>query len=315
LNTEKIDETLYNTGPIIIIASTRSGSNLLKDVICKFPGCGTWNAENTNSIWKYGSALRLDDELKIEDVNKKVLNYIRGTFNKLSRKYGYKTIVDLSHGNSLRVPFVNEIFPQAKFVFIVRNGLDSVASGIIRSNKSVSLTFLFKKFKYVPLKNMAFIFIRYILIYIKKFIFKEKIVYNLPIFKGMLRMHKSNTKEQILATQWVKSYNMATNDLNNIHSERVYKLTYEDLVDDPKKQVRLLMEYLGYDLSNKSIEAQIGEICGNNMLGKETASDDMKNEKGFSTNSVGKWEQILNSEQVNSIMPIIEESMREIGYL
>ena len=83
-----------NYSPIIIISVFRSGSNLIKDVLCHLPGFGTWPAENINFIWRHGNSLREDDELGIAEANNNVVNYIRLAFSKFAKKSGNKYLVE-----------------------------------------------------------------------------------------------------------------------------------------------------------------------------------------------------------------------------
>jgi hypothetical protein len=49
-------------------------------------------------------------------------------------------------------------------------------------------------------------------------------------------------------------------------------------------------------------------------IGKETSSAEMKTVKGISDKSVGRWKIELDDDALNSIMPIIENTMRKLGY-
>ena len=132
--------------PIIIISVFRSGANLIKDVLCQLPGFGTWPAENINFIWRHGNSLRNDDEFSINEANDFVISYIRSAFNDLSIKYGYKYVVEKTENNSLRIDFVNKIFPEAKFIFVVRDGRDAIASMLNRRSQQIDPVFLLKKY-------------------------------------------------------------------------------------------------------------------------------------------------------------------------
>ena len=43
--------------PVVIIGAARSGTNMLRDVLVKLPGVGTWPCDEINYIWRHGNAL------------------------------------------------------------------------------------------------------------------------------------------------------------------------------------------------------------------------------------------------------------------
>lgn len=148
--------------PVIIISVFRSGSNLVKDLVCKLPGFGTWPAENINFIWRHGNAYRDNDEFDASDANEAVVKYIRNKFIQLSVDLGGKTIIEKTESNTLRISFVDKIFPKAKYIFVMRDGRDAIASMLKRRHQSFNLTFLLKKAWHVPLSDIPIVFIKYL---------------------------------------------------------------------------------------------------------------------------------------------------------
>ena len=61
------------------------------------------------------------------------------------KKKNSKVIVEKTCANSLRVPFVNEIIPDAKFIYIKRDMLDVVGSAKHRWKAPINLIYLLKK--------------------------------------------------------------------------------------------------------------------------------------------------------------------------
>ena len=48
--------------PLVIIGAGRSGTNMLRDVLCRMPGLGTWPCDEINYIWRHGNRAHPDDE-------------------------------------------------------------------------------------------------------------------------------------------------------------------------------------------------------------------------------------------------------------
>ena len=278
------------------------------------PGYGTWPAENINFIWRHGNSFRDDDEFSADDATKSVIKYIRLAFEKFSVKSGYRNLVEKTEANSLRIPFVNKVFPQAKFIFVIRDGRDAIASMLNRRNHPLDLTFLIKKAKYVPLSDIPIVFFRYTLNTIRKYIFKSKKNFFLgPIYKGMDKDINNYTEPEIVAIQWAKCIERAYEDLKNINKSRIHVIRYEDLVKAPHKSITDLLNYVGIDTNSKNFNLLIDKILSSNM-GKETASNEMKTVRGISDKSVGRWKSHFDKDTLNSITPLIDNAMKKLNY-
>ena len=63
--------------PIIIIGSPRSGTNLLRNTLVEFNKVCTWPFDEINFMWMKGHKINRDDELKVEDLSQKKINYLK----------------------------------------------------------------------------------------------------------------------------------------------------------------------------------------------------------------------------------------------
>ena len=303
------------SSPVIIISVFRSGSNLVKGIICNIPGYCTWPAENINFIWRHGNVLVADDELGPSDVNDSVRKYIYKEFNKILTKHGCKNVVEKSEGNALRIGYVNKIFPNAKYVFVMRDGRDAIASMLKRRRQTLSFSFLLKKARYVPLSDIPIVTIRYFSNLFYRFFFMKKKVYKLgPVFKGMNDLLCNHTEEEVVALQWSVCIGKAYDDITKIDSDRVYFLKYENLVNNVDIEVTNLIKFIDEGLTDSGITSILNNINDYN-ISRETSSNDIKSVKGISNKSVGKWKTQLDDKTLDVIMPIIQPTMQKIGYL
>ena len=76
--------------PVIILGAPRSGTNMLRDILCQHPNLITWDCDEINPIWKYSNYSK-SDELKPIDCNDKIQKYIYKIF-KIS-KNNSRTVV------------------------------------------------------------------------------------------------------------------------------------------------------------------------------------------------------------------------------
>ena len=104
--------------PVIIIGSGRSGTNMLRDIITSIDGFETWDCDEVNPIWRYGNRDYPSDEIPISKLTPKIKKYIRLRFYRLYKRSKSKFIVEKTCANSLRLEYVFNIFPEAKYIII-----------------------------------------------------------------------------------------------------------------------------------------------------------------------------------------------------
>src|SRR5688500_17198900 len=117
---------------IIIIGAPRSGTNMLRDLLTSLPLVGTWPCDEINAIWRHGNVGYPTDELPPALARPAVRDYIRKAFDRLAQREHLDFVVEKTCANSLRVPFVNAVVPDASYIQIVRNGRDAAASAVSR---------------------------------------------------------------------------------------------------------------------------------------------------------------------------------------
>ena len=96
---------------VIIIGAPRSGTNMLRDMLVKLPGVGTWPCDEINYIWRHGNVRYQSDELFPENATTKVQAYVRKQFENIAKAQDLQTVVEKTCANSLRVGFVDRILP------------------------------------------------------------------------------------------------------------------------------------------------------------------------------------------------------------
>lgn len=130
---------------LIIIGAARSGTNILRDTLLKIPGYVSWNCDEINPIWRHGNLDKDHDILTSDNASLEVINYVNKQFNKLSQKNNKANIIEKTCANSLRVPFVYRVMPNAKYIFIIRDGRDVIASAMRRWTSNLDLKYTLKK--------------------------------------------------------------------------------------------------------------------------------------------------------------------------
>ena len=237
--------------PVVILGAARSGTNVLRDTLTKMEEFGTWPCDEINPIWRHGNLFWPDDQIPLERATPKIKKYIRRTFRSIWQEQGRpEFVVEKTCANTLRVPFVNAVLPDAKFIHIVRNGIDVVQSAKKRWRGELefsALPYLMAKVKYAPWSDLPLYGYSFLRNKIAMLASKEKrmSVWG-PISKD-LNLSSSMQLEEVCARQWAACVRHTSESLEALPCDRWLQLKYEDFVTDPQQSTSRVLEFLGLD--------------------------------------------------------------------
>ena len=112
--------------PAFVIGSPRSGTTFLGDVLDLHDYVTLWY--EPYFVYDRGFKNAPNDHRAATDATSPIRKHILHELQHFSRRHPKNLIVDKSPRNSLKVPFLLRIFPDAKFVHIVRDGRDTILS-------------------------------------------------------------------------------------------------------------------------------------------------------------------------------------------
>ncbi|MFV8463419.1 sulfotransferase family protein [Vibrio campbellii] len=280
--------------PIIIIGAPRSGTNMLRDMLAQLDGVETWPCDEINYIWRHGNTRHPSDAFTKEMASPYVKKFIREEFYKFNKASNSDFILEKTCANSLRVSFVDTIFPEAKYINIVRDGTDAVGSAKLRWTAKLDIPYILKKIKYVPKTDIPFYAIRYLGNRVAKFFSKEgKLSYWGPLLDAGVLSNANLSIFEVCAIQWKECVVKARQQLSFIDSDRVYTLRYEDFVASPQEEFLKLAEFIGKKPSLSVVESVVGNT---------------------SSKSVGKGRREIDFRQKDRINEIIGDELSRYGY-
>lgn len=283
-----------NYQSIIIIGAPRSGTNMLRDILCEFKGVGTWPCDEINYIWRHGNITRETDQFNKNLVTPKIKKFINNEFDKIAKTYDLDIVVEKTCANSLRVPFVDEVIPDAKYIFIYRDGVDAAGSAKKRWTAKLDIPYIIKKVKYVPIVDLPYYGIRYFWHRIYKLFSKEKrLALWGPQFDGLDDALKKYSLEEVGALQWKKCVDLSEEAFRDIKDDRIVRVKYEDFVTSPEQELKKILEQIEIKFNDKDIQEAT---------------------KNVSNKSLGKGRKAFNNEQTNKITNLIKESLERYGY-
>ncbi len=231
--------------PVIVIGAPRSGTNILRNVLTEIQDVGTWPCDEINYIWRHGNRSYPSDVFPVELARPSVKAYIRRQFERLAEKRRLRVVVEKTCANSLRVGFVNEIVPTAKYVFIVRNGFDAVASAMKRWKAGVNVPYVLRKARYIPLSDVAY----YASCFVgnrlhRLFSGQRRLAYWGPRLDELETFLKTHSLEEVCAIQWQQCVTFAERALSELPSDRVCRVRYEDFATAPAEETRRICDFI-----------------------------------------------------------------------
>jgi hypothetical protein len=280
--------------PIIIIGAPRSGTNMLRDVLCQFQKVGTWPCDEINYVWKHGNIGSETDEFSVDMVRPKVKEFIRKEFDNFASDNDLNFLVEKTCANSLRIPFIDQVIPEAKYIFIVRDGVDVVGSAAIRWKAKLDLFYIVKKVRYVPLLDIPYYALRYLGSRVYKFFSSEqRLSFWGPSYIGLYEDLKQHSLEEICALQWQRCVDLSEQAFYNMPENQVIKIKYEEFVNNPVEVLRQVLSQLGIQHTDDQLRESVIDV---------------------SAKSIGKGRQALNKVEIKAISELISDTLNRHDY-
>ena len=284
---------------VIIIGAPRSGTNMLRDVLTGLQGFATWPCDEINFLWRHGNRGHASDELGREHATDEVTSFLHRQFDKISRKHGAHTVVEKTCANSLRVGFVAEAFPHAKYIFIRRDGVDAAASAMKRWNAPLDIPYTAKKSRYVPPSDVGYYGRRFVSDRVKGRGRARSVDAAStgvthwwgPKPDGFKDLQAQHALDEVCMIQWQRCVEASLAGFAALPNVQVHELVYEEFVGQPMLHLRRILAFLGRsDLMDDSVVS------------------------GVSMHSVGRGRESLGPESVARLEALSHETLRKLGY-
>jgi hypothetical protein len=202
-------------------------------------------------LWLYADPGRSHDEFDENDATDKVKRYIRNEFLKYQQQNGNRIIVEKTPHNILRIPYVRAIFPEAHFLYIVRNPLSFVSSVELKWQQPARGKRIMKRLKSTPVTQLHHYLSRFINQQWNNRILRRKYlsVWG-PRYKGIQEDVKTENLMTVIARQWFRASAKAERDLAFFEEGQVLRLRYEDFVEDPVSDMERICAHCGLQITN-----------------------------------------------------------------
>lgn len=237
---------------------------MLRDVLAALPGFATWPCDEIPFIWRHGNRTHPDDEFDRGMAGPPVRRLVRREFARL-RDPGARIVVEKTCANSLRLGFVDEILPEARFLVIVRHGLDAAASAMLRWQAPMDLRYSLAKARFVPVGDLPYYGVRYLANRLRRLSAQRRLAVWGPVFAGMRDLPRSTPLAELAARQWRRCIERTDLELTRIDPGRVHRLRYEDFVAAPAVGLGGILEFLGVPADAGALATAVAGVRGTSV--------------------------------------------------
>lgn len=241
--------------PIIVIGAARSGTKVLRDSLAMASGAGVVPYD-IGYVWRYGNETSPHDMLEPEDVKPETRRFARRFLARYANRDGL--LVEKTVGNTLRVGYVSEVVPEARVVYLERDGVDVAISTQKEWLTPTNWRYLARKSRHFPVRLAPS--------YGAKFLRAQTLdrwrgeghvgTWG-PRYPGIDHDLSVDGLLPVCARQWRQSVSSATSQLAVI-PQPVATVSYTKLVTSPEEALSGLLQELGLPVDR----TRVGQAAG-----------------------------------------------------
>lgn len=280
--------------PVIILGAARSGTKFLRRLLSASHACRVIE-HGINPVWRFGNHRYPSDALPPDRCTKRIARHIRKDLLRLAQDETASPavyLVEKTSANTLRVPFVATVLPDARYLHLVRDGRDVAASAYQRWRAPAEARYLINKLHVLSPST-----VRYGLWYIGNRIRGRLRGQHGPAlwgprYPGIEDDVATLPTLAVCARQWRMCVEATLRDLAAIPAERQMTLRYEDLV------------------TNADVIASVASFL--DLPDTNTILDAFH--RTVRTDRVGAWQQSLSEDDLATLRPHLEPAMQRLAY-
>ena len=277
--------------PIFLLGNVRSGTSMMHSFFNLHPEVRSWYEPRT--VWVYADPGRRHDRFDASDASDSVRRYIRKRFLKRQVQHDNRRVMEKTPSNLLRIPYVRAIFPESKYLYLVREPLAYLSSSEIKWQTPISRVHAWHRFKEVPKSQVHHYVGRLFLDHFRKRVLKQKFVSIWGVrYPGIYEDLKRLSTEEVIAKQWAACSQQAAEDLKDLGTDKLLYMRYEDFVADPVHQFERVLNHFDLEMTPEVAQAVEARVDPNRQT---------------------KWRR-LDPSLLAKCLPHLEQEMARHGY-
>ncbi|MFC1892276.1 sulfotransferase [Thermodesulfobacteriota bacterium] len=291
-----------------IFGSPRSGTTILGNILNTHSEIAEWY--EPYFLWEKYFSCRESDVWSKKDLNDTVKANISKEYSSYYKKAGKPVIVEKSPGHEYNIEIITEIFPDAKWIHMLRDGRD-VTLSIRKEWDRRRLMVQQKDFKSLlrvtvdMLRRQPFWEYRFKAIlhelssiasvnplkYLNKSRWMGEVGWG-NRFEGWREYLQEHSSLEFNAMQWVKSIDAVSETWPLLEEKNRIEIRYENLLESPKENLEKILKFLGVDISEEFFQ-KIPVLKRGNF---------------------NKWSKEFTPEELKEISPTLTEKLIALGY-
>ncbi|MCB0153216.1 MAG: sulfotransferase [Anaerolineae bacterium] len=298
---------------VFIVGSPRSGTTLLGDILDLHPQIGRWYEPYFVLDRHFQDAP--NDCRTAFDATDLVRQDILRAFVAFRQKRNCRIVIDKTPRNCLRIPFLQAIFPQAKFIHMLRDGRDTTLSiyrewckreNIVGHGKNFwqGIGILKEFLDEHPTWDHKIAALRFeIGSPANLFKGRTQLFYRLrrwhgrvgwgPQFAGWQALIDQVSTLEFNAFQWAKCIEAVLETSPHLDQSRFLEIRYEPLLEQPNQTLSQIFNFLEIDQPTDFV-LRLPQLKNSNT---------------------GKWREAFSAEEQARIAPIVEPLLNRLGYI
>lgn len=218
--------------PVFVVGCSRSGTTVTYETLAASQAFLTFGYEIPQFWNGLHGPLNNDWESEAAGAEHASPEHRNAAFRYFYQRLGRGLVLDKTCINTMRLPYLYRLFPDARFVFIHRNGLDNISSMMDgwrkgRTDGGFGLKQFFGKSpESVAINNGEF----------------DEWHFFLP--PGWRKFNHASL-EEVCAFQWLSANRMALDACKIIPPAQWVQIRYEDILDNPENTFREVFGHLG----------------------------------------------------------------------
>ena len=216
------------------------------------------------------------------------IKFLNKNSKDLTRKGEAYRIIDKTPPNCFRIEYLASLYPDAKFIYITRNGIDNVSSLMNAWRSKKKFQFTYRKYleEYLsPLEDGS---------YFKIDGYKGD-VWKFAMPEGW-ENYRDKPLAEVCAFQWLKTHEAAIDSFSKIDDKRIIRIKFEDLMQNTRENISELCEFLEINFSPK-MQQIVNEMPLVNTFSPASKHKARKNQP-----------------DLERIAPLLDEMQERLGY-